>query len=295
MQIAKPDGSYAGLDEGKDDRNSAFIMSCDRWSEQDVYIVLPINPTSFEVSNPIRGTQGETQRGKFMYVHRNPLSKSVIAPCNYSFEIPSGLILPQFSEAYIREAEALARERVENAISETFLDPDTRTASAVSYGARVANYTGMVPGPTQTRDYRTASPYYRAPTRQQSATSNIPALYAPNVPIAIQNFYAFIMLADEPRRFVDKRGVLRNNRIIINFNTLTLPNMTFYGWWDQAGITYTEDVESHVEFNINFNIFVTGSTPSFGYNHFHDMMNTYKAMINTQVSSLDILRSTLST
>lgn len=285
MQIRKD----TGLDTGKDNRNSGWIFTSDKWAENDTYIVLPLNPSSFEVSNPIRGTQGETQRGKYMYVHRDPLSKSVIAPCNYSFEIPSGNILPQFNEKYILEAQALARERSNNSISELQLDPDTREASARSYGARVQNYSSQYPSREQTRDYRTQSPSFTSPSNARYH-AGVPALYAPNIPIAVQNFYAFLALADEPRRFVDKNGVLRNNRVIIHFNTLTLPAMTFYGWWDQGGISYSEDAENPGEFTLNFSIFVTGSNPSFGYAHFADMMNNYKASINTNISSLDALR-----
>jgi hypothetical protein len=232
-----------------------------------------------------------------MYVHRNPKSKSVIAPCNYSFEIPSGYILPQFSQAYITEAQNLAYENSSNLVSNSSLDPQTREARAASYGARVKEYSSQYPSPDQTRDYRTQSPYFRAPNRfiagRQSKHAGVPALYAPNIPIAIQNFYAFLALADEPRRFVDKHGVLRNNRVIIHFNTMTLPAMTFYGWWDQAGISYSEDAESPGEFTLNFSIFVTGSNPSFGYNHFSDLLNSYKAAINTNISSLEALRAEL--
>lgn len=306
------------LETGFDSRSSSWIFTSNRWAEAGVYIVLPVNPSSLEVSNPIRGIQGETQRGKFMYVHRNPISKSVIAPCNYTFEIPSGFILPQFNEYYIKEARDLAYEyaaTMHNARTANPNIPSAGNAAAStagiadqqaqreriterklsSFSARVSNYSNRIPGPDQVADYRFKSSINVSDYLSKSPTSpNIPALYVPDVPIGIQNFYAFIMLMDEPCIYTDAQGRIRNNRIIINFNTLELPSMTFWGWWDQGGLSFTEDVENHGEFNINFSIFVTASSPSLGYNNFASLMTNYKAEIQTtSATSLDRLQNIL--
>lgn len=296
---------------GLDDRRNSWIFTSDRFAEHGVYIVLPVNPSSFEVANPIRGTTGETQRGKFMYVHRNPLSKSVIAPCNYTFEIPSGMILPQFSPEYIKQARDLAHEfsttmhslrnaQSVNSFTENALgmsDADKAEQRARIYNNKVSSYRASVannfeskfPSLDQTLDYRTLSPHYES----RLGFDNIPSLYVPDVPIGIQNFYAFIMLLDEPKVFTDKNGVVRNNRIIIHFNALELPAMTFYGWPDAGGLSFTEDVESYGEFNITFSVFVTGASPALGYNHFDALMTNYKAEIAGTSTSLDRLRAVL--
>lgn len=295
----------AQLENGMDDRSNAWCFTCSRWAEQDVYIVLPVNPSEFEVVNPLRGTQGETQRGKFMYVHRNPLSKSVIAPCNYTFTIPSGLVLPQFSEAYIREARGLVNEfansmhALRNAQATDSVntqlggDPAEQRRRITdrkidSYRASALKFEAKRPSRDTVVDYRTRSVAYRF---HESAISNIPSLYVADVPIGIQNFYAFIMLLDEQKIFTDKHGNLRNNQVIVHFNSLELPAMTFYGWPDAGGLQFTESVDDYGQFDISFSLFVTAESPSYGYNKFNDMMTKYKAEINGNTTSLERLRS----
>jgi hypothetical protein len=326
------------LMNGFDDRSNAWLFTCSRWSENDVYIVLPINPAEFDVDNPLRSAMGETQRGKFMYIHRNPLGKSVIVPCNYTFTIPSGLIIPQFSDTYINEARTLAfqfasqmrglydqgQTWTKNFANAGDTSPDSIDSSAQAkqrqqniatqvskYRATVDNkYNAHIPGPTQVRDYTTqasatTSPFNDTPARPniygQIGTggvvdpyNNIPDLYHPNVPIGIQNFYAFIMLMEEPRVYQSAvTGKLENNRIIVHINSTELPAMTFWGWQDQGGINFSEDSEDPGQFNITFSVFVTGSDPGLGYTGFDGLMNRYKAEIASQSTSLERLRSVI--
>lgn len=308
------------LENGLDDRRNAFVFTCQRWAEVDTYIVLPLNPTTFEVSNPIRGTQAETQRGKFMYVHRNPKSQSVIAPCNYTFEIPSGFILPQFSTEYIGQAQALALDYAKQMKSlRNYVQPWTRPANpndtspdqvdtvaaaeqrqrmietqVSKYQARASNFTSQMPSVDQTRNYAAQSQAFNLQSTYIDPYNNIPNLYRENVPIGIQNFYAFIALMDEPRVYVSPvTGKLQNNQIIIHFNAPELPAMTFWGWQDQGGLNYTEDVEDHGQFNIQFSIFVTASGPSFGYGKFSSLMSRYKAEIASASTSLDRIKQIL--
>lgn len=308
------------LANGMDDRRNAFIFTCARWSEVDTYIVLPLNPSTFEVSNPIRGTQGETQRGKFMYVHRNPKSQSVIAPCNYTFEIPSGFILPQFSDDYIKQARDLSLEYAKQMKAlRNYVQPWTRPANpndtspdqvdsaaaaeqrnrmietqVSKYQARAGNFVSQYPSEAQTKNYTEQSQAFNLSSTYIDPYNNIPNLYRENVPIGIQNFYAFIALMDEPRVYKSPvTGKLQNNPIIIHFNSPELPAMTFWGWQDQGGLNYTEDVEDYGQFNIQFSIFVTASDPAFGYGKFATMMSRYKAEVASASTSLDRLKQIL--
>lgn len=305
------------LANGMDDRSCSWLFTSARWADYGVYIILPVNPTTFELSKPLRSTQGETQRGKFMYVHRNPKSGSVIAPCNYTFEIPSGLILPQFNDEYITQARYVAMEYAKQMQAlRNYVEPWSRTtntpdnvdtaqaaedrrnnvATQVSkYQARISNFKNEIPAPDQVMDYTRGLTAYSSNEQNFVDTyNNVPDLYLPNIPIGIQNFYAFIMLMDEPRVYKSPiTGQLRNNQIIVHFNSIELPSMTFYGWQDQGGISFTEDVEDYGQFNISFSLFVTASTPGYGIGKFGEMLTSYKAEIASSATSLDRLKHLL--
>lgn len=337
------------LDTGKDDRSNGWVFTCDRWAELDVYILLPINPETFEFSNPIHASEGERYSGKYMYFYRNPKSGSQLMPCNYHFSIPSGFIIPEFSPDYIKQAadiskEAVKKMRFERNGTQPVSDPynyasDVRdgieasqyfnpagrqglaeralfSPSAIAPAAglppndadmariramateavkskldgKARNFSARVPNREQVGDHR----YGRYQSlRSAPRPRNVPMLYLPHIPIGIQNFWAFLALLQEPRVFTDTHGRVRNNRVIVHWNSIVFPYMTFYGWFDPGGISYSESSETPGEFNIEFDIFVTGSNPVVGYKRFADLMRTYKVELTSPTWSVDRLRAEL--
>lgn len=277
-----------------------WTFTCPRWSEYNCYITLPLNPDNFAVANPVRGTQAESLQGKFMYVHRNPKTKSVIAPCEYSFEIPSGLILPQYSEDLVNEAIGLRHAFTAQMLGVTNNDNKTisnaasesqRTTLRQSFASSVQRVTTKV-SPETVKDYRHGA-FLRELPELDGAYNNVPVLYVPNIPIGIQNFYAFLMLMEEPKLYKSKSGEIKNNPVIVHLNTLDLPNMTMYGWPVQQGIEFSEDAESPGEFNINFSLFITGSNPGFGYGQLSALLDRYVAGIFSDTYSYDQLKADL--
>ena len=65
-----------------------------------------------------------------------------------------------------------------------------------------------------------------------------------------------------------------------------MPSMTMYGWPDAGGLKMSESAETP-EITLSFDLFITGSSPSFGYLGFDSQVNTYKAEIAAPTESLD--------
>ena len=310
----------SGIHSGQDDRSNAWIFTCDRWAEADTYIQLPINPTSLELSNPLRGTSGETQGGRFMYVYRNPKSKSVFKPCNYSFEIPSGLILPEFSEDYINEAKRLAFDFGTSVMSD-YSVRDGRSGMSESTDATADNIYQSRRGGANTvtlSQYRAglrskmesqfaerqadpksshiadhlAGKAFRKHDTGVSKSPNIPPLYRSDIPVTLQNLWAFMCLMDEPLTYVDSQKRIRNNRRIVHLSTLTLPSMTMYGWPDAGGLKIGEAADQP-EVTLSFDLFITATNPVMGYANFDGLAGAYKANIATQTTSLERIRAEL--
>lgn len=277
-----------------DSRLNGWMFTCDRWAEHDCYITLPLNPDSFAVSNPIRGTQSESLQGKFMYVHRNPKSKSTIAPCDYTFEIPSGMILPEYSAELVNDAIGMRHEVTEKLRALDSKQVDVQTQSSyIKKGFASSIWRAVSPVSTETvKDYRHGA-FLRELPSVDAKYNNVPLLYVPSVPIGIQNFYAFLMLMEEPKLFTSKDGTVKNNRVIVHLNTLDLPNMTMFGWPTQQGIEFSEDAESPGEFNLNFSLFITGSNPAFGYGQLNNMLDRYVGSIFSDSYSYDQLKADL--
>jgi hypothetical protein len=321
-----------GPHSGQDDRSNAWLFTCDRWMDyDDTCIQLPINPTSWEVSNPVRGSSGETQQGRFMYVFRNPKSKSLIKPCNYSFEIPSGCIVPEFSTEYVKQVQEAVFDygrmvmssrpgTVPNADAalDGHYDADgnenvyyasranQRTVESMSSAVRLDSYrAGQKAQIENTFDSQTAYPYNVADhlagksfrkhseglsPKRTGIMENIPPLYRSDIPITLQNIWAFMALMQEPLTFVDSNDIVRNNRIIVHLSTLVTPSLTMYGWPDSGGLKLAESASETPEITLNFDLFITGSSPAFGYTNFDAFASSYKANISTPTTSLDRLR-----
>jgi hypothetical protein len=298
---------------GQDDRSNAWIFTCDRWADWDTYIQLPINPQTFEVNNPLRASQGESQNGRFMYVFRNPKSRSIFKPCNYTFEIPSGCILPGWSQEYIQAAQDAAlkygqlaliqdnntRQRRKNgltkAITQEVIDQQYDILSSYRAGRRAAAetiYSAREPtDPNNVQNYL-ANKKFHSNGSGKTEMGNIPPLYRKDIPVTLQNLWAFMCLMEEPRVFKDSNGIQRNNRIIVHLSTLVMPSMTMYGWPDAGGLKMSESAETP-EITLSFDLFITGSSPSFGYLGFDSQVNTYKAEIAAPTESLDRIQAQL--
>lgn len=296
---------------GQDDRSNAWIFTCDRWADWDTYIQLPINPQSFEVNNPLRASQGETQNGRFMYVFRNPKSKSIFKPCNYTFEIPSGCILPGWSQDYIKAAQDAALQygqlaliqdsnlKIKNgrdkAQTQEAIDKQYDTLQSFRAGRRAAAETiysaREQTDPNNVQNYL-ANKKFRSNGSGRTEMGNIPPLYRKDIPVTLQNLWAFMCLMEEPRVFKDSNGIQRNNRIIVHLSTLVMPSMTMYGWPDAGGLKMSESAETP-EITLSFDLFITGSNPSFSYLGFDTLANTYKAEIASATESLDRLQAQL--
>jgi hypothetical protein len=316
---------------GQDDRSNAWLFTCDRWAEYDTYIQLPINPQSMDYSQPLRGTTGETINGRFMYVFRNPKSKSVFKPCNYSFEIPSGCILPEFNIDYIRSAQQTATEYGTQVMSAR---PDQDTGKGMGFarfneaeqqaqrdrvismdryragerarmeelfsdttpnvrGDHLANkrFRKYVDGTFESMSSKQAAKTSRqsTATSKTNPTRNIPPLYRSDIPVTLQNLWAFMSLFDEQKTFVDMHGVLRNNRIIVHMSTLLYPSLTMYGWPDPSGLKFGESADAP-EITLSFDLFVTATVPVMGYMGSEGAVEAYRAHIATPTESLDRLR-----
>lgn len=68
--------------------------------------------------------------------------------------------------------------------------------------------------------------------------------------------------------------------------------MTMYGWPNAGGLKMSESAETP-EITLSFDLFITGSSPSFGYLGFDSQVNTYKAEIAAPTESLDRIQAQL--
>lgn len=267
-----------------DNRDGAWIFTCDRWRAQGCYIALPINPESISIPHALRAEQGQTKRGKIMYIQRehSHLGTSVFQPFDLSFSISSGNILPQFSPEYI--ADTANASRAIQAYNAKLRENDYIDATRGRYQAEQAkklNFTQRVPGYKQTADYTAGKIFSHIKTRKASEKQNLPDLYQKDVPIGIQNLYAFIALADEQRFYKNSP-----NKIRVFIDTLAFPGLMLTCAFGTE-LQWTETAENPGEVMMNFTLRVINTTPRFTYGNLHQFFNNYQAFLTKNSSNLD--------
>jgi hypothetical protein len=65
------------------------------------------------------------------------------------------------------------------------------------------------------------------------------------VPDGLNNFYEFMSLVDEIKVLDDGRA----NLCYINYNSLIFPQITLWGFWQPAGISFTDSASNHAQVN----------------------------------------------
>ncbi len=258
-------------------RSNAWIFTCESWLDQGTHIVLPVNPNEIEFQMPLRMTNESYRSTKLTYVWRERGFKTIFDCPIINFNIPSGNILPSFSEGYIRDA-SLARA------GENTADENVREA-----------YLGKVPPYRKWKNHRTGV-YANVTNNGKQTTdvgskgSNTPDLYRPDIPIGIQNAYAFYALAEERHIRVLPNGVRTDNRIMAVISTLVFPRLVLYGFFSEQGISTEESAENPGEFNLTFSLVVTDTFPKLRYNQWAELNDFYLNGITTDETTQEFIK-----
>lgn len=256
-----------------DDRKNAWVFTCDRWADHGCYILLPINPETLSIQSQLRSATDTTKRGKVVYIARNMKNMSMFKPPEIQFTIPSGNILPMFSDSFIEKASHGAfHNTARGTTKENQVDLSKYTASK----------------PSSRVDMRNRKQGTYLDSVKVSAGANIPNLYDANTPIGVQNLYAFLMLADEQKFYKNTP-----NKIRVHINSLLYPSLYLRCAFTESGISWTESSEDPGQFNLEFTLRVVGMSPQIGYTRLNEFLDLYSAALrDTQnTSSLDRIKS----
>lgn len=274
-------------------RNNAWIFTCDSWARENTYIILPVNPGEFNVTLPIRKTQEAYRSTKMTYIWRDTKFKSVFDTPVLEFTVSSGNALPIFNDTYVSGVNfaslALASES----------DDASATKSTLAYITE--RYSSRFPGSDNHEDVRSGlyANVGSAATTDSSTDNSVhnrPDLYYSDLPIGIQNLYAFHALIDE-RKLVhvfdsngNKTSDHTDNRCVITVNTLAFPRLLVYGWFAESGLSVSESVDSFGEVTCSFSFIVTDTYPRLSFNHWERLMASYSSEMGSTQSSLDWTR-----
>lgn len=251
-------------------RNNAWIFSCESWMARNMYIILPVNPNEISFQMPLC-VSNESYRGAHVtYLWRDRGFKSLFDSPVVSFNVPSGNIMPSFSESYIAKAQ---------------LESDKQTPSA--------DVLNPIPSGDQIRDAR--SGVYRNVAKIGNSSDNVdnvPDLYRGDMPIGIQNVYAFHALAEERRiRTLPGSTTRTDNRVVAVVSTLIFPRLVLYGFFSEEGIETEESSENPGEVNLKFSLVVTDTYPRLKYNNWSELNDFYVNGQSLESSTLEFART----
>ncbi len=284
-------------------RSNAWLLTCESWMDQDMYIALPVNPGEISFSMPIRVTNESYRSTKIAYVWRDRGFRSVYDCPVINFTVPSGNILPSFNSDYIKGAQTLASSYVQNAKS---LSPsevrdgftNDRVATEAIQRQLFEDYSHKVPPANKNRDpreglYAQIQKRGRATTDTNQKRDNTPDLYRSDMPIGIQNAYAILALAEERRiRTVNDANQTRtDNRVVAVINTLIFPRLIIYGWFAEDGVKLEESADNLGEVLTTFSLVVTDTYPRLKYDQWATLNQYYFDRIGSPETSLEYARS----
>ena len=258
-----------------DDRRNAWVFTCDRWAAHGCYIMLPINPETLSLEFGLRAQTETTKRGKIVYIARNQRNDSILKSPELQFTIPSGSILPAFSDEFIQAASNQTRLAVQTRLSSSFTSDLPEPT--------VSKYTASKPSMKKDMRDRTQGTYMSAVAPRPGV--NIPNLYDKHTPIGIQNLYAFLMLADEQRFYNDEP-----NKIHVHINSLLFPSLFLRCSFTEAGLSWSESSEDPGQFNLEFTLKVIGTSPKIGYGTLNTFLRNYAQSLNDVQSTPSLVR-----
>lgn len=274
----------AGLDKTLGDlamsllaRNNAWIFTCESWMSRNMYIILPVNPNEISFQMPLC-VSNESYRGAHVtYLWRDRGFKSLFDSPIVSFDIPSGNIMPSFSESYIAKAQSVGRG----------LSVDKAA------GDMLNAYSNPIPSGSQIHDARQG--VYKNVSKTGGSTDNVdnaPDLYRSDMPIGIQNAYAFHALAEERRiRTLPGSNTRTDNRVVAVLSTLIFPRLVLYGFFSEEGVETEESSENPGEFNLKFSLVVTDTYPRLKYNNWSELNDFYMNRQTLDASTLDFAKT----
>lgn len=262
-----------------DNRDGAWVFTCDRWRDQSCYLALPVNPESLNIPHALRADQSQTKRGKIVYIQRehSVLGSTVFQPFDLQFQISSGNIIPTFKDSYKFDVRAASQ-----AIAEAKADGNFGEALArESDFKKTYGFSRRLPGPGQHADYTAGKVFENIDTKFASHYPNVPDLYQSDVPIGIQNLYAFIALADEQRYYRNSP-----NKIRVFINTLGFPAMMLTCAFGSE-LQWAESADSLGEVTMSFTLRVINTMPRFSYGQMHQFFYTYQHFLAKQETNLE--------
>lgn len=269
-----------------DDRDGAWIITTNRWSDAGCYIALPVNPESIEIRHELRAEQGTNKRGKIIYISREHRDgptggwNTLFKPFDLQFNFNSGNIIPQFNDEYKTACAKLSMAYSSADDDATRLDLAKRIKASYSLSQRV-------PSDSQVANYLLGKAHSGITTSQNRP--NIPQLYSTKVPIGVQNLYSVIMLAEEPMYYNNKP-----NKVMVHINTLAFPALTLFGTLTES-VHWSESVEEFGSFNMDFTLHVVATYPRFGYGKMDTFFANYQDMLTSTDGSLATAKNVLAT
>ena len=268
-------------------RNNAWIFTCELWAKSNLYIILPVNPGTLDITLPIHKTNEVYRSTRITYVWREPTFKSVFDSPVLEFTISSGNALPMFNDEYIEGCSFMSKLI-------TASDNPQQLKKATDYVS--STYAAKFPGSANHEDVRTGL-YAEVGTDNvdngvmSTAVRNAPNLYFSDLPIGIQNLYAFHALVDERRLFKDTdKTYSQDNRVVVSVNTPAFPRLMVYGWFSESGLTVSEGVDQFGEVTCSFSLVVTDTYPRLSFNHWERLMSNYRENNGASEPTLDWTR-----
>jgi hypothetical protein len=247
--------------------------------EQNMYILLPVNPGEIQFQMPISVTNESYRSTKITYIWRDRGFKSMFSSPTVNFNIPSGNIFPSFSQSHIEQAQAVARG----------LSTDKDAQGLQSF------YNNQIPYGTQIKDPRIGA-YTGVSNNGKNTTdagvNNAPQMYRGDIPIGIQNVYAFHALAEERHiRKVSSPDTNTDNRVVAVLNSLIFPRLVLYGYFGEDGIQTEETSENPGEVNLSFSLVVTDTYPRLKYGNWSELNDMYINQQGSDETTLDFAKT----
>jgi hypothetical protein len=240
-------------------RVDPWLISCERWFEQGMYICLPLNAEQLDFNVPLRVAHDDGCNCKFIYIWRRRNTNSMNGQISINFSLSSANVIPAF---------------------------DISDKSKLDLASK---YTGSVPpSEDMVADSRKGILEY--------TQAGVAGLYDKAIPIGVSNLYALLALADEYRvrrasNALDSEGRHTSgqtaNRIVMCISTMIFPRLLLYGWFSPDGISFSMNADNPAEFTVTFTLLITSTFPSLGNNNWAELIRSYKSNMFEQPRTVD--------